>query len=113
MAEKHYHAFLGPAEGPVRFFSCRASDVFNTREAAQKWAEAQRPAGRRIIRQCDGGQRCPGREVPSQGERLPAPTPRPRRRRSARLVRLRKRLDELQPRELADLEAWLDGAVAA
>lgn len=103
----HFHAYIAPAEGSARAFTCRSSDVFASRAAAAKWAASQRPPARRVVRQCDGGPTCPGSELPA--ERLPLPAPRARRRRSARLVRLRQRLDRLDAAELAAIEAFLDG----
>lgn len=111
---KHFHVYASPAEGPIRQFSTRSGDTFATRQAAHAWASKQRSPERRVIRACSGGIGCPAMAVPEHGQRLPLPTPRPKRpRRSARLVRLRRRLDQLGPRLLADLEAWLDGTTAA
>lgn len=114
MSDVHYHVYAASADGPVRGFVTRASDVFNTREAAQKWAAAQRPVGRRLVRRCPGGPLCPGtswllnghHSTPRPG--LPAPRPDSERRRSARLVRLRQRLDEMDAARLAELETWLN-----
>ena len=102
----HFHAYIAPAEGSVRAFTCRSSDVFASRAAAAKWASAQREAARRFVRQCDGGPPCPGSDLPD--ERSPLPAPRPRRRRSARLLRLRRRLDDLDALGLAAVEAFLN-----
>lgn len=107
----HWHVWCAPALGPSRAFTTRSGDVFNSREAANKWARGQRAAAsRRIIRQCDGGDACPGAQLPP--ERTPLPPPRPRRRRPARLARLRSRLDGLDAEALAAVEALLDDLAA-
>ena len=104
---RHFHAFLAPAAGSARAFTCRSSDVFNSREAAHKWAELLRPSARRLVRQCAGAETCPGAELPP--EREPPRERPPRHRRSARLTRLRKRLDALDGSDvLARVEALLD-----
>lgn len=105
--DAHYHVFTAPDDGRrVRSFSTRATDVFRTREAATKWARSQRPASRRIVRQCAGGPDCPGDELPA--ERTPLPRPRPRRRRPAELVRIRRALDGLGAAELARVAELLE-----
>jgi len=80
--------------------------VWADRNAAKAWAARQRPAERRIIRQCRGGEACPGNTPPAERVALPA-APRPRRRRPARLLRLRRALDGLDAEQLARLEALL------
>ena len=115
MAEPpHFHVYTAAAEGPVKAFTCRASDTFKSRAAAHKWAAGQRSAGRRIVRQCEGGPECPNSQIPEDGARPPLPqrTAR-RRRRSPRLVRLRRRLDALAAGDLAELESWLESRAPA
>lgn len=115
MAE-HFHAYLAPAEGRAGAFTCRAVDTFRTRAAAHRWAAEHRPAERRFIRRCNGGPSCPGPGIPDAdnnrelGKLRALPAPRKRKRRPARLVRIRKRLDELAADRLQELEAWLDQA---
>lgn len=109
MPEKHYHVFTAPADGPARCFTCRSTDVFNTREAALKWATRQRASERRFVRRCAGGTICPGDQVPGHGERPPLPQPRPRKPRTpARVTRIRNRIAGLSSVELTSLELFLD-----
>ena len=108
MAAVYYHLYVAPNDGkPVRAFTCRVTEVFATREAASKWGQRQRPPGRRMVRQCSGGQDCPGSKLPP--ERSPPPVSRPRRYRSSRLRRLRRELDALTPDQLAQVEALVAG----
>ncbi len=105
----HYHVYCGPPAGRVYQLRCRATDVFRTREAAQKWATAQRTAGRRLARKCEGGPECPGDQIPEHGTRPPlAQETRPRRRRSPRLIALRRQLDELAPAQLKAIADFIE-----
>ena len=105
----HYHVYAAPSDGPIRKFSTRATDVFATRTAAREWAKKHRPAERRIVRACCGGPSCPARVLPERGSRpaLPKMEAQRSRRRTARLVRLRKAMDQLQPAQLEQLEDYL------
>ena len=89
----------------MRAFTSRSSDVFASREAAFKWARRQRPASRRIVRQCAGEDGCPGATLPPM--RVPLPPPRPRQRRSARLLRVRRALDGLDAADLVAIESLI------
>ena len=101
-SDRHFHVYCAVGAGPVRAFTSRSSDVFASREAATKWARRQRPASRRVVRQCVGGDGCPGSELPAA--RVPLPPPRSRQRRSARLLRLRRTLDDLDAAGLVAVE---------
>ena len=99
---EHYHVYTSQPDYPRRAFMTRSSDVFRTRAAANDWARHW-PADYRIVRKCEGGRGCPGDAIPEHGQRVPLPEfrrRRPRKRRSARLVELRRALDELPPAEL-------------
>ncbi len=105
---KHYHVFCAPADGPAKCFTCRATDVFSSREAAQKWAAKQRPSGRRFVRSCTGGPSCPGSAMPEAGERPSLPQPKPRKPRpNARVRRLRKAIDVMTPAQLQTLDDYI------
>ena len=108
--DEHYHLYLGAENGPVRALTTRASDVFRTREAATKFAARSDRAtgeGRSLVRLCRGGDGCPGADVPEvERPALPRSSPR-RRRRPARLLRLRRALDRLGEAELEELESYL------
>ena len=104
-SDRHFHVYCAVGAGAVRAFTSRSSDVFASREAAFKWARRQRPASRRIVRQCAGEDGCPGATLPPV--RVPLPPPRPRQRRSARLLRVRRALDGLDATDLVAVESLI------
>lgn len=106
---EHYHVYTAQPDYPRRAFMTRSSDVFRTRAAANDWARHW-PAEYRIVKKCDGGRGCTGDALPEHGQRVPLPEFRrraARKRRPARLVRLRRALDALDADALARVEALI------
>lgn len=103
---EHFHVYLAMPEYPTRALMTRSSDVFRTRAAAYDWARSW-PSEYRLVRKCVGGRGCPGAAIPEHGQRPRLPPYRrrsTRRRRPARVVRLRKALDGLDAAALAAVE---------